>query len=372
MKRRVEKIFSYLETPPDAVLLANSTDPHLDQSFFHLFEVPGGLFEGSVAVAHPDGSLDVTTSPLEAETAHLAAKHDPHVRVHIVTREGPESLETFLHKLLPGSPTIGLNFPELTHAWYLRLEKLLPSAKFVDATAGVRHSRAIKDASEIEKIRKAAEIGSRVGKEIPSLLKIGMTEHELAAEMEYRMNKYGANGRSFSTIVGFGPHSAEPHYLAGDAKLTSGVSMVCDFGAYYQRYASDITRSFHFGTRDDELKRVHDTVEAAQNAALAVLRPGITGKEVHMAAENVINATKWKGLFNHGLGHSLGLAVHDGGPGLAPSSDELLEEGMVVTVEPGIYIQGHGGVRIEDDVVLTKTGYEFLTTAPRGYLEVSA
>ncbi len=142
-----------------------------------------------------------------------------------------------------------------------------------------------------------------------------MTELELAAEMEYRMNKYGANGRSFSTIVGFGPHSAEPHYQAGDAKLTPGVSMVCDFGAYYRRYACDITRSFHFGRRDEELKQVHDAVEAAQQAALALLRPGVPGKDVHQAAENVINATKWKGRFNHGLGHALGLAVHDGGPG---------------------------------------------------------
>jgi len=344
----------------------------LDQSFFHLFEVPGGLFEGSVAVAHPDGSLDVTTSPLEAETAHLAAKHDPHVRVHIVTREGPESLEAFLHKLLPGTPTIGLNFPELTHGWYLRLEKLLPSAKFVDATVGVRRSRAIKDASEVEKIREAAAIGSRVGKEIPSLLKAGMTEHELAAEMEYRMNKYGANGRSFSTIVGFGPHSAEPHYLAGEAKLTPGVSMVCDFGAYYQRYASDLTRSFHFGPTDPELKAVHETVEAAQQAALDILKPGLKGKEAHAAAQKVVDASPWKGRFTHGLGHALGLAVHDAGVALAPGVDDVLEAGMVVTVEPGIYLPGHGGVRIEDDVVITSNGYRFLTTAPRGYHEVKA
>jgi Xaa-Pro dipeptidase len=372
MKRRVEQIFAHLDPKPDAILLANATDPHLDLSFFHLFEVNGGLFEGSVAVAHPDGSLDVTSSPLEGETAHTAAKHDPHVRIHIVSRDGPDSLEATLKKILPGSPTVGLNFPELTHGWYLRLEKMLPQAKFVEATPGIRYARAIKDAAEVEKIRKAAEIGSRVGKEIPSILKVGMTEQELAAEMEYRMNKYGANGRSFSTIVGFGPHSAEPHYTAGDAKLTDGVSMVCDFGAYYHRYACDITRSFHFGKRDDELKQVHDTVEAAQQAALKVLRPGVPGKEVHQAAEDVINATKWKGRFNHGLGHALGLAVHDAGPGLSPMSDEVLEEGMVVTVEPGIYLPGHGGVRIEDDVVITKSGYEFLTTAPRAYLEVAA
>jgi Xaa-Pro dipeptidase len=372
MKRRVEKVFSYLDPKPDAVLLANSVDPHLDQSFFHLFEVASGLFEGSVAVAHPDGSLDVLSSPLEAESAHLAAKHDPHVKVHVVVREGPESTESVLRKLLPGAPTVGLNFPELTHSWYLRLEKMLPSAKFVDATVGVRRARQVKDASEVEKLRKAAEIGSKVGKEIPSLLKVGMTELELAAEMEYRMNKYGANGRSFSTIIGFGPHSAEPHYQPGETKLTPGVSMVCDFGAYYHRYASDITRSFHFGPRDDEMKQVHETVEAAQQAALAVLRPGIPGKDVHAEAQKVIDASRWKGLFTHGLGHALGLAVHDGGVGLAPNSDEVLEEGMVVTVEPGIYIQGKGGARIEDDVVLTKNGYEFLTTAPRGYIEVAA
>ena len=145
MKRRVEQVFAHLETKPDAVLLANATDPHLDQSFFHLFDVPGGLFEGSVAVAHPDGSLDVTSSPLEAETAHLAAKNDPHVRIHIVTRDEKDSLETVLRKLLPGSPTVGLNYPELTHGWYLRLEKLLPSAKFVDATAGGNGSTSILD-----------------------------------------------------------------------------------------------------------------------------------------------------------------------------------------------------------------------------------
>jgi len=148
--------------------------------------------------------------------------------------------------------------------------------------------------------------------------------------------------------------------------------MVCDFGARYRRYACDITRSFHFGPRDDELKAVHECVEEAQQAALAVLRPGIAGKEVHQAAERVIDASPWKGRFTHGLGHALGLAVHDQGPGLAPTSDELLEVGMVVTVEPGIYLPGKGGVRIEDDVVITKNGYEFLTTAPRGYVEVSA
>jgi Xaa-Pro dipeptidase len=369
MKSRVEKVFANLAPKPDVVLLANSVDPHLDLSFFYLFDTPSGLFEGSVAVAHPDGALDVTTSPLEAESAQLAAKHDPHVTVHVV---GRGETAHAVQKLLPGSPTVGLNFRELTHQWYLQLTEMLPNAKFVDASAGLARARVTKEPQEVERIRAAAKIGSQVGVEIPSMLKAGMTESELAAEMEYRMNRLGANGRSFSTIVGFGAHSAEPHYQPDDTRLRPGDSIVCDFGAWYRRYACDITRSFHFGPRDAEMKAVHECVEAAQQAALGVLRPGIPGKAVHAAAEAVIDASPWKGRFTHGLGHSLGLAVHDGSAGLAPNVEDKLEVGMVVTVEPGIYLPGKGGVRIEDDVVITKSGYEFLTTAPRGYVEVPA
>jgi Xaa-Pro dipeptidase len=369
MKTRVEKVFASLNPKPDVVLLANAVDPHIDGSFFYLFDVASGLFEGSVEIAHPDGKLDVTSSPLEAESAHQAAKNDPSVTVHVVGRgEGTK----FLQKAIPASATVGLNFRELTHAGYVQLAEALPGVKFVDAGAAIQKARAVKDAGEIERIRKAAEIGSKVGREIPSMLQAGITELELAANMEYSMNKHGANGRSFSTIVGFGAHSAEPHYSPDGTILKPGQSIVCDFGAWYRRYASDITRSFHFGPRDDELKSVHECVEKAQNAALSVIRAGVSGKEVHQAAERVIDASPWKGKFTHGLGHALGLAVHDGGVGLAPGVDDLLEVGMVVTVEPGIYLPGKGGVRIEDDVVITKSGYEFLTTAPRGYVEVSA
>ncbi len=198
-----------------------------------------------------------------------------------------------------------------------------------------------------------------------------MSELELAAEMEYRMNRHGASGRSFATIVAFGPHSAEPHYAPAETKLKAGDSIVCDFGAYYRRYASDITRSFHFGRRDDEMKKVHETVLKAQQAALAVVRPGVPSKEVHLAAAKVIDDSPWKGRLTHGVGHSIGLVVHDGWA-YGATAEDALEVGMAITVEPGIYLPGHGGVRIEDDIVVTKNGYEFLTTAPREYLEVPA
>ncbi|MGB6501505.1 MAG: Xaa-Pro peptidase family protein [Thermoplasmata archaeon] len=368
MKARIEKIFARLETPVDALVLANAVDPHLDQSFFYLFDVPSGLFEGSVAIAHADGKLDVLVSPLELESAQEAAKADPHVAVHPATREGTDPL---VRKLLGSAKTVGLHNRELTHEWFLRLDKLLPQTKWVDASPAIRKARSTKDSGEIARLRKAAEIGSAVGREIPSAMKAGMTELELAAEIEYRMNRHGANGRSFATIVAFGAHGAEPHYAPGETRLAAGQSIVCDFGAWHKRYASDITRSFHFGKRDDEMMRVHETVEKAQAAAFAAIRPGVPAKEVHLAAERVIDASPWKGRLIHGVGHSIGLAVHDGWY-YGPQIDDPLEEGMAFTVEPGIYLPGHGGVRIEDDIVVTKNGFEFLTTAPREYIEVSA
>ena len=368
MKQRVEKVFAALDPKPDAVVLANAVDPHLDQSFYYLFDVPAGLFEGSVAIAHQDGELDILSSPLEAETALEAAKHDPHVKVHVV---GREETEGELKKRLASSGTFGLNFRELTHDWFVRLDKLLPQATWTDASGAIRQARVTKDPGEIELLRKAADIGSKVAREIPGMLKTGITELELAAEMEYRMNRHGANGRSFSTIVGFGAHGAEPHYSPHGTRLKPGDSMVCDFGATYQRYVCDITRSFHFGPRDEEMKKVHDTVYAAQAAALAAVKPGVPAKEVHLAAARVIDESPWKGRLTHGVGHSIGIAVHDGW-GYGPNVNDPLEVGMAITVEPGIYLPGHGGVRIEDDIVVTKSGYEFLTTAPREYLEVPA
>ncbi len=369
MKARVEKVFRYLDPKPDALLIANAVDPHLDQTFFYLFSVPSGLFEGSVGIAYPDGKLDILSSPLEAESAHQAAKRDPNVNVHEVNRG--DDTEALVKKLVGSSRSLALNYRELTHEWFTRLSKFLPEADWSDASNAIRRARATKDPEEIALLRKAAEIGSGVGREIPGLLKSGLTELELAAEMEYRMNRLGASGRSFSTIVAFGPHGAEPHYSPSSTPLRSGDSIVCDFGAIYGRYASDITRSYHFGQRDEEMQRVHETVEKAQAAALKAIRPGAPAKEVHLAAQQVIDSSPWKGRLIHGVGHSIGLVVHDGW-GYNSTVEDPLEVGMAITVEPGIYLPGRGGVRIEDDVVVTKDGFEFLTTAPRSYIEVSA
>jgi len=367
MKARVQRMFSRLDPAPEAIVLANAIEPHLDQAFFYLTDVPHGLFEDSLVVAHPDGEIDLLTARLEEETARATAKSDPHLKIHDIDRDAPDRV---IQKILQGVRSIGLNYRELTHNWFVRLDRMLPGTRWSDASEAIRRTRLIKEPGEIDRLRKAAEIGSEVAREIPSLLRTGMTELELSAEMEHRMNLHGASGRSFATIVAFGPHAAEPHYEPADSRLVPGQSIVCDFGALHRRYISDITRSFHFGPRDEEMRAVHEKVEEAQRAALDAIRPGVPAKNVHLAAADVIDASRWKGRLTHGVGHSIGLAVHDGWS--YSKSDDLLEVGMAFTVEPGIYLPGKGGVRIEDDVVVTKDGFEFLTTAPRGYLEVSA
>lgn len=369
MKARVRRIFERLGGSADALVLVNSAEPHLDHSFFYLFDAPSGLFEGSAAVAFPDGRLQVLSSLLEEESAHQAARADPSVTVD--TMAGPDDRRTWLTGLLPAQGTIALNYRELTHEDFRAVQAAVPSATLIDASAAVRKARMVKDAAEIDRLRRAAAIGSTVGEAIPSMLRRGMTETELASEIEYRMMRAGAAGRSFATIVGFGRNGAEPHYAPQEVPLEPGMSLVCDFGAFYGRYASDITRSFHFGPNDPELQRVHECVEAAQQAGFDAVRAGVPGKEVHLAAQRVIDASPWKGRFIHGVGHSIGLSVHDG-YAMSARTEEPLESGMAITVEPGIYLPGRGGVRIEDDVLVTEKGLEFLTTARRGYLEVPA
>ncbi|HZY70934.1 MAG TPA: Xaa-Pro peptidase family protein [Thermoplasmata archaeon] len=370
MKERIRRVFERFEVAPDALILANAVEPHLDQSFFYVFDAASGLFEGSIAVAHPDGKLDLITNALEEESARVAAKSDPDVAIHVPN--GPAERDEAIRSVAPKQGTIALNFRELTHETFRSLEKLLPGSTFLDATQALQKTRVIKDSVELARIGEAATIASQVARTIPSMFRTGKTELEIAAEIEFAMGRAGASGRSFATIVGFGAHSAEPHYSPNSTALASGMSIVCDFGAFHQRYASDCTRSFRFGAADAELKQVHETVLAAQNAALAIIRPGVGAREVHMAAQKVIDATPWKGRFTHGLGHSLGLAVHDPGFALSPNFEEPLQPGMVLTVEPGIYLPGKGGVRIEDDIVVTDRGYKLLTDAPREYLEVPA
>jgi len=363
MRDRVKRIFRNAADGLDLIVFLNSVDPHIDMSFFYATGLTDGLFEGCAAWLAPDGSCKVTTSALEEEAGKKSG-----LPLHVFrTRDEGDRL---LVEALKGHRKIGVNASELTHAGFARLRVRAPkSARFVDVSSAVTKARLVKDAKEIELIRRACEIASRSFQELLPSIQAGVRESDIAAELVYRMQRNGATGAAFRTIVGSGPNGAEPHYTAGPRKLVRGDLVVIDFGAHYSMYHSDVTRTVVVGRAPDKARRMYDTVARAQEAALEKMRPGVRGKAVDAAARTLIDRTEYKGRFIHGLGHSLGLAVHDGGA-LNPSSDIVLKAGMVFTNEPGVYVPGYGGVRIEDDVLIGRNGPEVLSTAPRTLLEL--
>jgi Xaa-Pro aminopeptidase len=190
-------------------------------------------------------------------------------------------------------------------------------------------------------------------------LKPGMTEKDISWQMEKRMREKGADALSFPTIVASGPNSALPHAIVSDRKIKEGEPLLFDWGAKLNGYCSDISRTVILGNPDNTFMKIFQTVYDAQQKAIEAIKPGMTGKQVDQVAREHIDSTEFKGKFAHGLGHGTGLAVHEG-PRLSPLREDLLEPGMVVTVEPGIYIQEWGGVRLENMIVVRDYGAEVL------------
>ncbi len=180
--------------------------------------------------------------------------------------------------------------------------------------------------------------------------------------------KNGAQDNAFTPIIAFGENSAEPHYFSGSRKLKKGDIVLMDFGARYKKYNSDMTRTYIFGRANEKTKRMYEVVLEAQRVGIESIKSGVKGSDVDKKAREYIDSTEFKGLLIHSLGHGVGLAVHDH-PALSPNSNLVLENGMVVTVEPGVYVRGFGGVRIEDDVLVKGNG-EVLTPAPKDLIEI--
>ena len=220
------------------------------------------------------------------------------------------------------------------------------------ATAGIGVDlRVYKDAGELELLQRAIDIGDQAFEETAAQLEVGMTEKEAAWIFEKAVRERGAESISFETIIAIGPNAARPHHATSDSKLVEGQTIVFDCGSRYQGYCSDLTRTVVLGKADDEIKRVYDIVLTAQLAAIDMVRPGMTGEECDAIARTIITEAGHENDFGHSLGHGLGLEVHEN-PGVGPNAKGKLENGMPFTIEPGIYIPGWGGVRIEDVVVL--------------------
>ena len=233
----------------------------------------------------------------------------------------------------------------------------------------IERERRIKTPEELKLLRKAEAIGDKAFSDILNILKPGMTELEVAAELEYSMKKNGATGLSFDTIAASGINSSMPHAIPGTKKLENGDFLTMDFGCLYEGYCSDMTRTVVIGKASDEQKKIYNIVLKAQTEAVSGIRAGLKCIDVDRIARSIIEEAGYGRYFGHGLGHSVGLYIHES-PALNTRDETVLVEGMIETIEPGIYIPGFGGVRIEDMGAVTKDGYDNFASSPKELIEI--
>lgn len=268
-----------------------------------------------------------------------------------------------------GLRKIGLEKDFVTLSVYDDFASNLPQAEFLPLVNPFEEKRRLKSPRELESIREAVAVADEAFTEIKQIIRPGLSEKAVAAQLEFIMKKFGAEKNSFDTIVASGERSALPHGLASDKLIQAGELVTLDFGAVFAGYCSDITRTLILGEPDKRQKEIYALVLEAQIAALESIRPGITGTQVDKAAREVIAAAGYGEYFGHGLGHGVGLEIHEE-PRFAPRDETVLAPGMVVTVEPGVYLPGWGGVRIEDMIVVSAAGCEILTKAPKDIQEM--
>lgn len=303
----------------------------------------------------------MVVSELEADSA---AQSPAQKTVYKTTDDYTKALRA----LLSSFKIIGVNASGISYRDYRKITELFPHITFVDVSEGFSKTRLIKDEQEISHTKQACRIADDTMATILDIITEGMTESELAAEINYSLQSLGAEKPAFETISSFGKNTAEPHYTHGEKQLQKGDFIVCDFGACYKKYNSDITRTFVYGKATGQQKDMYETVLQAQQVALKMIKPGVQANAIHQAVHSAIESTAFKGKFIHSTGHSLGLSVHDG-VGFNVENTMELRENMILTVEPGVYISGIGGVRIEDDILIKKEGVELLTKSSRLLVE---
>lgn len=290
---------------------------------------------------------------MEVEGAHVMVGRKP-----ALTAAG-EWLKRHGKKL--GLKMLGIEAQHMTVAQRGQLQKVLRShLRLREAPPVVEELRMVKDEEEINCIRAAVRLGAGLLDVALKMIRPGRKEIEVAAEMEYEARKAGAEGMSFETIIASGSRSALPHGRASTAAIPATGFVVCDFGIILAGYCSDMTRTVHVGEPTGDVQKMYDAVREAQQAAIDCVRPGVSVGEVDQAARKALTARGLSKYFTHSTGHGVGLEIHEA-PRVARGQHELLRGGMVITIEPGVYVPGVGGVRIEDMVVVNESGCEVLT-----------
>ena len=277
----------------------------------------------------------------------------------IVQHSGPIFAEVANQVALMGAKSLGFEKDSMTYSTF-EFYKSAVNADFVPVSGLIEKIRLIKTEEEINIIKAACEIADNAFTHILGFIEPGKTELEVSNELEFFMRKQGATSSSFDIIVASGLRSALPHGVATDKVIEKGDFVTLDFGALYNGYISDITRTVAVGQPSDKLVDMYNAVLESQLLAVEKVGPGMTGIEADAIARNYLKSKGYGEAFGHSTGHGIGLEVHEG-PGLSFRSETVLEPNMVVTIEPGVYLPGIGGVRIEDDILITATGNEKLT-----------
>lgn len=277
-----------------------------------------------------------------------------------------------LQELLNAQKIMQLGFEQdqMPYGQFELIKKEIPGIDLIGTENIVESFRECKDEFEIELIRKAAEIADQAFQRILPLIKPGIKEIELAAELEYQMRILGSEAPAFDTIIASGLRAALPHGAASEKEIEPGDLVVFDFGATYKGYRSDMTRTIMIGKAKEKEKQIYNLVLESQLAGLNQVKAGETGHNIDSVAREIIIRNGYGEFFGHGLGHGVGLDIHEN-PRLAGGSLLPLKPGMIVTVEPGIYLEGWGGVRIEDMVLVTDEGYENFTKTPKNLIEIA-
>jgi len=345
---------------------------------FEALEIDGVIIYGELnqrylsGFAFTDGLLLITkanayliTDFRYYEMAHKGAFPEYEVVI-------PDNKTEFIRKVFleEGCRKIGFEGDSVSYGLYSKLCENHANIKFVSIGNIIEEQRQIKDESEIKDMQKAQDITDKAFSELLKVLTPEMTELEVAAELEYQMRRNGASGLAFETIAVSGDASSLPHGVPRNQKLQRGF-LTMDFGACVEGYCSDMTRTVCIGRADAEIKKLYNTVLSAQLAALDILKAGVDCKEADKAARDIIDAIdEYKGTFGHSLGHGVGLFIHEE-PRLAKTNaGRALRVGEVVTVEPGIYLYGKYGCRIEDMVAIEKNGVHNFTGSPKNLIEI--
>lgn len=288
----------------------------------------------------------------------------------VVVPKGP-ILEAAAHSVLDSRiKQLGLEGDHLSVAGEAKVARALrPKARLRSTQDLVEKQRVVKEPAEIDRLRDAVQLGSSLFETAVAAIRPGVPEQAVAADLEYAARKAGAEGMSFATIVAAGPRSALPHGLATAQPIPRRGFVVLDFGVILAGYCSDMTRTVHVGRPMKEARRVYQAVREAQQAAIEAVRPGRKVAEVDQAARSVLQAAGLARYFIHSTGHGVGLEIHEL-PRIARGQQDVIQPGMVITIEPGVYVPGYGGVRIEDMVVVTDTSCAVLTPTTKELLTV--